>query len=248
MDKLLNIKEASEFLKVSEMTIRRWTNSGRLKCFRVGGKRERRFRISDLQELLQTDREEISLGFRGEKVPNEAHISHFYTSSEESFALGIPYIKEGIDRGELILCVLPEEKKQRFCSGLEEQGVLLNVLEQQGIFTAITGRASLDAQAEAIRSLLEKSQLFKGFRLLGDMVWTFEQSWDFSQLYALEKMTNEIRVGKNSLFLCQYDTTRFSADIAFMAMQTHNYTVYKDHVRSSPYFDIAKGWVPAASS
>jgi len=45
--------------------------------------------------------------------------------------------------------------------------------------------------------------------------------------------------------LCQYDITEFSADATFMAMQTHNYTVYRDKLNPSPYFDIAKGWLPA---
>jgi transcriptional repressor of dcmA and dcmR len=45
---LLDIKQAARFLNVSEASLRRWTNSGRLNCLRVGGRRERRFRRSDL--------------------------------------------------------------------------------------------------------------------------------------------------------------------------------------------------------
>jgi hypothetical protein len=42
MDRLLNVKEAAGFLKVSEITIRRWTNVGRhegdaLQCLGQGG-------------------------------------------------------------------------------------------------------------------------------------------------------------------------------------------------------------------
>ena len=48
MQEMLNIREAAEFLRVSEMSLRRWTNAGQLPCLRVGGKRERRFRRSDL--------------------------------------------------------------------------------------------------------------------------------------------------------------------------------------------------------
>ena len=40
---LLNIKEAAAFLKVSEASLRRWTNAGKLACMRLGAKRERRF-------------------------------------------------------------------------------------------------------------------------------------------------------------------------------------------------------------
>lgn len=35
IEPLLDIKDAARFLKVSEMTIRRWTNSGTLKCYRL---------------------------------------------------------------------------------------------------------------------------------------------------------------------------------------------------------------------
>jgi excisionase family DNA binding protein len=52
MERLFNINETAEILNVSEMTVRRWTNAGLLHCYRVGGKRERRFRSQDLQDYL----------------------------------------------------------------------------------------------------------------------------------------------------------------------------------------------------
>ncbi len=50
---LLDIAQAAEFLKVSETSLRRWTNAGRLACVRVGGRRERRFRRKDLLKFLE---------------------------------------------------------------------------------------------------------------------------------------------------------------------------------------------------
>jgi excisionase family DNA binding protein len=47
-DQLLDIRQAADFLKVSETSLRRWTNAGRLSCLRVGRRRERRFRRADL--------------------------------------------------------------------------------------------------------------------------------------------------------------------------------------------------------
>lgn len=49
---LLDIHEAARFLRVSEVSIRRYTNSGELPCLRVGGRRQRRFRRSDLERFL----------------------------------------------------------------------------------------------------------------------------------------------------------------------------------------------------
>src|SRR2546430_13802026 len=50
---LLDIAQAAAFLHVSPMSLRRWTNSGRLSCFRVGGRRERRLPRADLLALLE---------------------------------------------------------------------------------------------------------------------------------------------------------------------------------------------------
>src|SRR6266487_2431543 len=46
--RFLTIAEAAEFLHVSETSLRRWTNSGYLRCFRVGVRGERRFLVEDL--------------------------------------------------------------------------------------------------------------------------------------------------------------------------------------------------------
>ena len=52
-EELLDIKQAARFLKVSETSLRRWTNSGRLACLRVGRRRERRFRRRDLLAFVE---------------------------------------------------------------------------------------------------------------------------------------------------------------------------------------------------
>lgn len=49
---LMTIDEVAKFLKVNQTTIRRWTNSGQLKCYRVGNKNERRFEKKDLMGYL----------------------------------------------------------------------------------------------------------------------------------------------------------------------------------------------------
>src|SRR3989442_7879511 len=56
---LLDIAQAAAFLHVSQMSLRRWTNSGRLPCFRVGGRRERRLRRADLLALLERNGQPI---------------------------------------------------------------------------------------------------------------------------------------------------------------------------------------------
>src|SRR2546421_7406212 len=49
---LLNTAEAARFLRVSQASIRRWSDSGLLQAQRVGRRRERRFRESDLATFV----------------------------------------------------------------------------------------------------------------------------------------------------------------------------------------------------
>jgi excisionase family DNA binding protein len=53
--KLLKIKEASDLLGVHTATLRRWSNSGKIKTVRIGTRRgvgDRRYRLEDIQRLM----------------------------------------------------------------------------------------------------------------------------------------------------------------------------------------------------
>lgn len=54
-DRMLDILEVSEQLKVSESTIRGLVRSGKLRAYRIGGKRGRlRFKEEDLAAYIET--------------------------------------------------------------------------------------------------------------------------------------------------------------------------------------------------
>ena len=51
-DPLLTMNEVAAWLRIHPNTIRRWTDSGRLKHFRVGERGDRRFSVRDLRAFL----------------------------------------------------------------------------------------------------------------------------------------------------------------------------------------------------
>lgn len=48
----MTTKDVAKFLKVTETTVRRWANSGELKCYRIGRRRERRFDKKDILNYI----------------------------------------------------------------------------------------------------------------------------------------------------------------------------------------------------
>lgn len=55
--KMLTTKEVAKFLNVHINTVRRWSNKGIIKCFRVGKRGDRRFTESNVMEFLRSNNE-----------------------------------------------------------------------------------------------------------------------------------------------------------------------------------------------
>lgn len=52
-ERLMTLSELATYLHIHPTTIRRWTNEGLLTCFRIGGRRERRFLWRDVASYLE---------------------------------------------------------------------------------------------------------------------------------------------------------------------------------------------------
>src|SRR3989475_4228960 len=92
---LLDIAQAAAFLHVSQRSLRRWTNSGRLPCFRVGGRRERRFRRADLLAFLERSGEPI----RAPQGPG--HLCGLYTSMAARERWAAAFLAAGLEAGAI---------------------------------------------------------------------------------------------------------------------------------------------------
>ena len=236
MEKLFTIKEAAGFLNVSEMSLRRWTNSGKLKCYRVGGKNERRFTRQELENFLNPGGKSVPLGISGASVKDSSHIAHFYKDAEESVVEGIGFLSSGLSRGESILIISPDDKSFQILAGLSVQGFPVEKLRDDGLIVTSDGQHDLREQLEFMTDIIANCTCNKGFRLLGDMVWAVEKGWSLDEINRLETATNEVLISNNKLILCQYDLAHFGADGAMMAFDTHCLTVHRGEVKESPYF------------
>jgi excisionase family DNA binding protein len=232
---LLDIGEAAEFLNVSEMSIRRWTNSGALKCYRVGAKRERRFAMKGLEEFLhgsQNDRLK-ALGLGGHRVTNGLHMTHFYSGEEEALGLSTPFVIEGLRHGEAVLAVMPPERRRDFMSDLERKGRPIAGDIEKGRLSFSSG---LDSPREMIRYLADFADKSERFRVVGDMVWVLEKGWDLAALVALEEAAGFMPRSEGGLLLCQYSLTDFTGAHIMMAEESHKHMIYKGRLGKNPYY------------
>lgn len=245
MPKLMTIKDAAKYLNVSEMSLRRWTNSGKLKCLHVGKKNERRFQEEDLIAYMSGNTQTPSKNLI---LPDDSHVAHFYKTEQEGMELSLDAIKKGLDKGELVVVVVPSKKGTFLRSQLNDQGILVDILEAQQILTIFPGCETPEEQISFVDQLIKRAQDFNGFRLVGDMIWTQDKNWDSDMLHSLEKQTNQQRKNIPAKYICQYKIDDFSRDQAFLAMQTHDFTIYNGKLNSCPYYELASRWNPVSVS
>ena len=53
LETMLTARQVANFLQVSISTVRRWSDSGMLKCYRVGSRGDRRFRRQDVLRFMR---------------------------------------------------------------------------------------------------------------------------------------------------------------------------------------------------
>src|SRR5713226_5599377 len=104
-DTMLNTAEAARFLRVSQASVRRWSNSGLRRARRVGRRRERRFTEADLSGFLWQANSATAARHApapsgvlvgGTYVPLHSHLGTFYNSDEGRLRLTIPFFREGL--------------------------------------------------------------------------------------------------------------------------------------------------------
>src|SRR5260370_25653941 len=111
--RFLTIAEAAEFLHVSQTSLRRWTNSGKLRSFRVGGRNERRFLMDDLLAFMPSTRRQPDLlkqpAAETQMIPEsesrERHICLFFLSVDEQWQILRPYILEFLNANAPVLYI-----------------------------------------------------------------------------------------------------------------------------------------------
>src|SRR5712671_6988625 len=88
---LLDIAQAAALLQVSEASLRRWTNAGRLPCLRIGGRRERRVRRAHLIAFMESHPSAAPAG----------HVCGLYTSDTGRTRQAAGLLAQGLEAGSV---------------------------------------------------------------------------------------------------------------------------------------------------
>jgi transcriptional repressor of dcmA and dcmR len=226
---MLNTKEAARFLRVSEASIRRWTDAGLLPEKRVGRRRERRFSESDLKGFLGEStagpRAGDGVNAGGVLLPLHGHLATFYDSDSGRTRLTVPFLADGLRSGQPCFLAASGNVLDTYLEGLDsEKGVDVGKALESGLLVTVGGPGST---AEGALRFWEKSMgraIAAGptvVRVVGEMACVREVFATVPEMMEYEVAFNTIAARFPSVSLCAYDVRKFDGQTIFDAMRAH---------------------------
>jgi len=235
--RFLTITEAAEFLQVSETSLRRWTNSGKLRCFRVGGRSERRFLQEDLLAFMQTmnlqpEPPVTETETNTDTLSEERHICLFFVNQDEQWQMMRPYLLEHLGTGVPVLYIQDSTPAGRLKELLHTEGLAVDDLIARGLLQILppeeayllTGRFDAQRMIAFMESAILRA-LAAGYNrvfLTGEMTWSLQNASGAESMMHYEALLNPV-VDKypGVTIVCQYDLKRFDGPSVLDALLTH---------------------------
>ncbi len=234
---LITIKQAARFLSVSEVSLRRWTDAGRLSCLRVGARRERRFRRGDLIDFLERQDAEAApkaggrrpgrVKLEGIAINDGEHLCSLYQNDLGRVKLSVPFLADGLRAGDVCFLIATPETQREILASLGEVYRAMNEAIAERRLIVGAGKPT----GPEMHAYLEESFVMatragnQSLRLVGDMVWALEKGVAIDDLMEFEMRYNHTLARRFPIVsLCQYDTRAFSGKAVHDVLMCHEDT------------------------
>ena len=240
-EELLDIEQAARFLHVSETSLRRWTNAGRLACLRVGRRRERRFRRTDLLAFMENqpagdgsppplhtplEKKYVSVG--GVPVPHGAHLCGLYSTDVGRIRQAVEFLLDGMRPGSVCLVAAPEEARQSILLYIKESRPSLRADVAAGRLILSGYEDSADDQLAYWKDQLQAavSAGAHSCRVVGDLRgFSSHRKVQLEDLLEYEARYEAVIASHFPVItLCQYDVHAFPSLALLNALKLHKDT------------------------
>ena len=169
------------------------------------------------------------------------HVCTLYDQRDEELAIAVSYIRAGLDRGELCVCVV-DDGGESILAALASEGVDIDAEMRKGRLTIFEkplaqGLKTLDMLGKIEQFASESRKAgYAGFRIVGEMSWALDG--DLKALAEFEARLNLNRVWERYACtgLCQFDVRRFTPETLREMIIVHPLVVIGDRICRNPYY------------
>src|SRR5215813_7301884 len=185
----------------------------------------------------------------GNTLGHRAHICAFFNGADEAYRLLLPFIKEGLERGEKAVHTVAPNQYGEHIRRLESAGIDVPAGRKHDQLELLNwgdtplrgGKFHPDKTLALFEEIVHEAK-HKGFRLIRfvtQMEWVLETDMDLNDLLEYEAKANHVWLGQEgpvNLVVCTYDLRRFRGDVVVDIMRTHPMVIIGGILQDNPFF------------
>jgi hypothetical protein len=183
--------------------------------------------------------------FAGSELGAKSHICGFFRNSEEEYHLLLPFIKDGLKRGEKAFHVVNPRLRDDHVRRLESAGIQVSDAESSGQLQFCDWEQAYfpDGRFDQNRMLAMWQDVLRaatdnGYgrtRLIAHMEWALEDREGVNDLLEYEARFNLIHDDKD-VVICTYDITKFNGAVIMDVLRTHPAIIIGGILQENPFF------------
>ncbi len=229
---LLNTQEAARFLRVSQASIRRWSDAGLLPARRVGRRRERRFATADLVQFLgqrtgdpELPKQALTVSIGGASIPIRTHVAPIFSTDLGGLRLSVPFLAEGLTAGQPCFLAATGAVLVRYFEALsKDQAIDVDAAKRSGRLTIVGWPGTTVAEALANWERIFGKALAAGptiLRIVGEMACERPMFSSDAEMMAYEEAYEVMIRRYPAVTLCQYDAREFNGEVILRLLKAH---------------------------
>src|SRR5437588_4735756 len=186
-----------------------------------------------------------SMRFANATLGKRRHVCAFFHDAEEEYRVLLPFVKEGLERGEKAFHVVNPKLRDEHLRRLGSAGIDVAGREKAGQFELADWEAMYfrDGDFDHDRMIALWKETFSaagqdGFpltRLVADMEWALEERKGVSQLLEYEAKFNLIPRSRDAV-VCTYNLAKFSGGVILDILRTHPMVILGGVLQENPFY------------
>jgi transcriptional regulator with XRE-family HTH domain len=140
-----------------------------------------------------------------------------YSSDDEYVVAAVPYIREGIERGDSVLAVTPERHASMLHEALESDAQHVAFLDSSAWYRSLPAAAS--GYRDYVKERFERGAPW--IRIIGEPVWTVWTGDALTEWFRYEALINVSFASCPASVVCTYDTRSVPEGAMEGARRTH---------------------------
>jgi hypothetical protein len=191
------------------------------------------------------DAAEAPVRLAGRTLTHKRHICAFFNSRDEQNKVIIPFLKEGVDRGEKILHIMDPHLRKEYLSAYTDAGINVEAAEQNGQLDIRQwhdtylqdGYFDADRMAQLLDDALAANHSGHGLtRAVGNMEWALEPAPGVTDIVEYETKLNLVLTKHADPVVCCYDLNKHSASVVMDILRTHPMVIVGGVLQENPLY------------